>query len=85
VLLHNALGFGGGYAFSALLGNTRRDRRTISIETGIQNTGLGLVLIFGQFGGLGGMAMMAALYGIWHLITGLGISLYWSRINPDVS
>ena len=38
-----------------------------------------LVLIFGFFDGLGGMAIIAAWWGVWHLISGLTIATYWSR------
>jgi BASS family bile acid:Na+ symporter len=55
------------------------DRRAITIETGIQNSGLGLVLIFAFFGGLGGMAVAAAFWGIWHAISGLALAAVWSR------
>ena len=54
--------------------------RTLTIETGIQNSGLALVLIFNPnlFNGLGGMAFIAALWGIWHIVAGLSISTYWA-------
>ncbi|HRX00096.1 MAG TPA: bile acid:sodium symporter family protein, partial [Cyclobacteriaceae bacterium] len=44
-----------------------------------QNSGLGLILIFGFFNGLGGMAIVAAWWGIWHIISGLLLATYWSR------
>ena len=71
VLLHNALALGGGYATATLMRLSAFDRRAVMIETGIQNSGLGLILIFGFFGGLGGMAVTAAFWGIWHLISGI--------------
>ncbi|OFX34351.1 MAG: symporter, partial [Bacteroidetes bacterium GWA2_42_15] len=46
VLLHNGLALATGYSFSMLTRRTWVDRRTIAIETGIQNSGLGLALIF---------------------------------------
>ncbi|MDZ7681334.1 MAG: hypothetical protein U5J63_06350 [Fodinibius sp.] len=49
----------------------RSDRKSIAIETGIQNSGLGLLLIFNFFDGLGGMALVAAWWGIWHVVTGM--------------
>ena len=79
VLIHNAVALFSGYVFGKSMGLAERDSRTISIETGIQNSGLGLILIFNFFDGLGGMAYIAALWGIWHLISGLLIALYWSR------
>ncbi|OUS02535.1 symporter [Flavobacteriales bacterium 33_180_T64] len=55
-----------------------RDQKTLAIETGIQNSGLGLLLIFTFFNGLGGMAIMAAFWGIWHIVSGLALAFYWS-------
>ena len=56
-----------------------KDQKTLAIETGIQNSGLGLLLIFTFFDGLGGMALIAAFWGIWHIVSGLTISMFWSR------
>lgn len=79
VILHNALALGGGYLTATLARLSDFDRRAITIETGIQNSGLGLVLIFAFFGGLGGMAVAAAFWGIWHAISGLVLAQVWSR------
>lgn len=79
MIVHNALGLGGGYALATLAGLSPFDRRAVTIETGIQNSGLGLVLIFGFFGGLGGMAIVAAFWGIWHAISGLLLAQLMSR------
>ncbi|MCB0502595.1 MAG: bile acid:sodium symporter family protein [Bacteroidetes bacterium] len=75
----NALGFLIGYGFSYLMGLKEYDRRAVSIETGIQNSGLGLILVFNFFEGLGGMALIAAFWGVWHIIAGLLLSTYWSH------
>ena len=79
VLVHNTLGLTLGYSFARLFKLPQNDRRSISIETGIQNSGLGLILIFNFFDGLGGMAMIAAWWGIWHLISGFCLAMWWSR------
>lgn len=79
VFVHNLLALSLGYTVASLGRLPQRDRRTLSIETGIQNSGLGLVLIFAFFDGLGGMAMVAAWWGIWHIITGLSLAGFWSR------
>jgi BASS family bile acid:Na+ symporter len=78
VLLHNAVAFFTGYSLSRLLGLSIQDTRSITIETGIQNSGLGLVLVFTFFDGLGGMAILTAFWGIWHLISGLVLGTYWA-------
>ncbi|MEX0281169.1 MAG: bile acid:sodium symporter family protein [Arenibacterium sp.] len=79
VILHNALALGGGFTLATLTGLSAFDRRAVTIETGIQNSGLGLVLIFGFFGGLGGMAVVAAFWGIWHAISGIALAGIMAR------
>lgn len=79
VVAHNALGLAGGYTLATLTGLSSFDRRAVTIETGIQNSGLGLVLIFAFFGGLGGMAIVAAFWGVWHAISGLALASVMSR------
>lgn len=74
VVLHNAVAFAGGYGIAFAAGLPERDRRAICVETGIQNSGLGLALIFNFFNGLGGMAVTAAFWGLWHLISGLTLA-----------
>lgn len=78
VLLHNSIALFSGYGLASLFRLGKKERKTISIETGIQNSGLGLVLIFAFFDGLGGMALVAAWWGIWHIISGFALSWYWS-------
>lgn len=79
VLAHNLLAFLLGYNVARLARLSIRNRRTLSIETGIQNSGLGLILIFSFFDGLGGMAILAAFWGIWHIVSGLIIATIWSK------
>lgn len=87
VFIQNGLGLLSGYYFSKVLKLPEVDQRTISIETGIQNSGLALVLIFNPkiFPSdlqLGGMAFIAAWWGIWHIISGLGLAYYWHKRPP---
>jgi len=77
VIIQNLVAFTTGFSLAKLLGLSQRDVRSITIETGIQNSGLGLLLIFTFFDGLGGMALLAAFWGIWHLVSGLILSGYW--------
>jgi BASS family bile acid:Na+ symporter len=82
VLIHNGLALATGFSFSSLFGVSSYDRRSITIETGIQNSALALVLLLvtGIFPeeGIGGMAFIAAWWGIWHILSGLGIASLWS-------
>ncbi|OMP31275.1 bile acid:sodium symporter family protein [Mangrovimonas sp. DI 80] len=82
---HNLLAIFTGFVIAKFFGLSTKDQKTIAIETGIQNSGLGLLLIFTFFNGLGGMAIMAAFWGIWHIISGLALSLYWSKVSSKIS
>jgi len=85
VFLHNGLALTTGYYAAKFSGLPERDRRAVSIEVGIQNSALGLILIFNFFDGLGGMAIVTAWWGIWHIISGLTVSTLWSRRDPQTS
>lgn len=82
VLVHNASALATGYGLAFLTGLPEGDRRAVSIECGIQNSGLGLILIFNFFDGLGGMAVVAAWWGIWHIVAGLSLATFWSKRQP---
>ena len=85
VLLHNLLALGIGYGTSTLLKLPYKDRRTVTIETGIQNSGLGLVLLLnpnifpdsGAWANNGGMLVITAWWGVWHIISGLTLAGLW--------
>lgn len=77
VLAHNFIALSAGLLTGKIGGLPLADVKTLTIETGIQNSGLGLVLIFTYFEGLGGMAIITALWGIWHLISGMTIASFW--------
>ena len=77
VLIHNGLALLMGYQWAKIWKLSLPDRKAISMETGIQNSGLGLVLIFNFFEGLGGMMLVAAWWGIWDMISALSLAMYW--------
>lgn len=79
VAVHNAAGLGTGYALGRLARLPEADCRTLTFESGVHNTALGLLLIFRFFDGLGGMALIAAWWGIWDLITGIALASFWRR------
>jgi BASS family bile acid:Na+ symporter len=66
-----------GWAAGTLVGASESERRAIALEVGIQNSGLGLILVFDFFDGLGGMAVICAWWGIWHIAAGLALSSAW--------
>lgn len=76
---HNLLAILLGFFVAKGFGLSLKNQKTLAIETGIQNSGLGLLLIFTFFNGLGGMAILAAFWGIWHIISGLLLATYWSK------
>ena len=79
VLIHNLLALLTGFSVGSLFKVSEADRRTLTIETGIQNSGLGLVLllgttIFANFPAHGGTLVITAWWGVWHIISGLTVS-----------
>ncbi len=83
VMLLNAQTLFTGYFVGTVFKVHRADRRTLAIETGIQNSGLALVLIFNPklFDANGGMAFMAAWWGIWQMISGIGLAMILAKIK----
>ena len=84
VLIHNLLALSTGFSVASIFKLPRRDRRTLTIETGIQNSGLGLVLLLGTsiFAALpphGGMLVITAWWGVWHIISGLTVAFFFNR------
>ena len=84
VLVHNLLALGIGFGTGSLFKVPYKDRRTITIETGIQNSGLGLVLLFNPaifdpaiWANNGGMVVITAWWGVWHIISGLTLAYTW--------
>lgn len=76
VFAHNAVAYLSAYILGKSFSLNVQDLKSISIETGIQNSGLGLLLIFAFFSGLGGMAVITAWWGIWHIIAGFAFAYF---------
>lgn len=79
VVAHNLIALLTGFYFAKAMKLSYKNQKTLSIETGIQNSGLGLLLIFSFFNGLGGMALLVAFWAIWDIISGLLLATYWSK------
>ncbi len=79
VIFHNIGAYIAGYQIAKIVKLSPKDQKTIAIETGIQNGGLGLLLIFQFFDGLGGMALLAAFWGIWDVFSGMILATYWKN------
>lgn len=87
VFIHNGIALLSGYLFSTAFRCGDAAKRTITIETGIQNAGLALALLFNPKifpvdMANGGMVFIAAWWGIWHILAGLIIAGIWSRWKP---
>lgn len=85
VLVHNLVAFATGYSFATIMRVRPYDRRAITIETGIQNSALGLALLFNPriFPpelAIGGMMVVVAWWGVWHILSGLTTAGIWSLI-----
>lgn len=77
VFFQNILAFFTGYVFSKLFCLPETHCRSISIETGIHNSGLGLLLAVTFFPNSGGIALLAAWWGIWHIVSGMSLAGFW--------
>ena len=83
VVLHNACGFVIGYTTARLVSADPASTRALTFEVGIQNAGLGIVILLTQLGGMGGAAAVAGLWGVWHIIAGLLlVSLFRAYSSP---
>lgn len=79
VLAHNALAYLTGYGTARLIRADGPSTRALTFEVGIQNSGLGIVILLTQLGGLGGAAAVAGLWGTWHIVAGLVLVYYFRR------
>jgi BASS family bile acid:Na+ symporter len=87
VLVHDALALALGYAIGRLARLPEGSVKASTFEVGIRNAGLGLLLVFSFFDGLGGMALVAAWWGIWDMVAGLAVAAVWRRrtgVSPEV-
>ena len=87
VLIHNGSALMTGFMGAKFAKVSEADRRSLTIEIGIQNSGLGLILLFNTaifppeiwHGHYGGMLFITAWWGIWHIISGLTVSSIFRR------
>ncbi len=87
VLIHNGLALATGYFGAKWTHLPEKDRRSLTVEVGIQNSGLGLILLFNPaifppqiwHGHYGGMLLITAWWGIWHIISGLTVAYMFRR------
>ncbi len=82
LVIQDAMALALGYGAARLAGLPDPARRAFTFETGIRNSGLGLVILLGHFKGLGGAALITAGWGVWHLISGGALAAWWSQRPP---
>lgn len=82
VALLNGAALGLGYLCARACRLGEADVRAVTLESGIHNSALGMALILTFFPEAGGMLLIAAFWGCWQLLTGLGLALFWSRRAP---
>ena len=88
VIIHNATALGAGFSVAKFTKCSPADCRTLTIETGIQNSGLGLALLFNPaifdpniWTNNGGMVLITALWGVWHIVSGLSVAAIFRKTN----
>jgi len=83
VAVHNACAFLLGFSMAKLTGADAADSRALTFEVGIQNSGLGIVILLTQLGGMGGAAAVAGLWGVWHILAGLSLVTLFRLLSRD--
>lgn len=78
VVGHNLLALSLGYGMARLMKLPVADTRAVTMEVGIQNSALGLVILFTFFPEAGGMMLIAAFWGVWHIVSGLSLAQLWA-------
>jgi len=83
VILHNIVGLTLGFYFARLFGLEVFKARAVSIEVGMQNSGLGVALATAHFGALA--ALPSAMFSVWHNISGSALAWWWRRKDSNNS
>ncbi|WP_246068473.1 bile acid:sodium symporter family protein [Microbulbifer harenosus] len=81
VIAHNAVAFLIGDLASRGARLPQGDRRAVTMEVGIQNSGLALAILFTFYPGSGEMLVVAGFWGVWHLVSGLSLAGFWNYSN----
>ncbi|MGA8944083.1 MAG: bile acid:sodium symporter family protein [Thermoactinomyces sp.] len=79
VVLHNGIGFLLGYLMAKLFKMDLAKRKAITMEVGIQNSGLGVAIAMSNFSPLA--AVPSAIFSVWHNISGSIMAALFSRMK----
>jgi len=83
VFFHNALALSLGFLAGWTLKLSTRDIKATTIEVGMQNSSLAIAIVFSQFNGEAGMALISAFWGTWHIASGLIIAVIFRHWQND--
>ena len=83
VMLHNICGLGLGYLIGCLLGLSVSKKRAISIEVGMQNSGLASSLATIHFAAYPLATIPGAIFSVWHNLSGAAIAYLYRRFSPE--
>ncbi|WP_371365761.1 bile acid:sodium symporter family protein [Pseudomonas sp. QL9] len=81
VILHNGFGFLLGYLAAKLFGLPLAQRKSLALEVGMQNSGLGAALASAHFSPLA--AVPSALFSVWHNVSGATLSSWFRRLSDE--
>ena len=77
VILHNAFGDLLGFFAAKLFKMDYADQKAVSIEVGMQNSGLATALAMAHFSPLA--AVPGAIFSVWHNVSGSFLANYWGK------
>ena len=79
VILHNLCGLSLGYLIGRLLGLSEAKKRAISIEVGMQNSGLASSLATIHFAAYPLATIPGAIFSVWHNLSGAAVAYLYSN------
>ena len=79
VMLHNICGLSLGYLIGRLLGLSKPKKRAVSIEVGMQNSGLASSLATLHFAAYPMATIPGAIFSVWHNISGAIVARVYAR------
>jgi len=85
VFIHNGIALSLGFMAGWLSNLSVTDTKATTIEVGMQNSSLAIAIVFSQFNGEAGMALITAFWGTWHIISGLLIAIIFRRWGTNQS
>ena len=79
VIAHNGGALLIGWLLARIMRLNQADTRAVTLESGLQNSGLGLLIMFTFMPHASEAMLIAAFWGVWHLVSGIIISSWWAR------